>query len=65
MNHDITHCSEKDCPNAETCVRYLSYLELKKYPGKWGNNHSFTIVRKKPCRLYWKDDGSARKELNS
>lgn len=46
MNHDITHCSEKDCLKAETCVRYLAYLELKKYPGKFGNYHSFTITRK-------------------
>lgn len=66
MNHDITHCSEKDCPKAETCIRYLAYLELRKYPGKFGDYHSFTIVRRKPCRIYWEDiDGQARKELNS
>ena len=66
MNHDITHCSERSCPKAETCVRYIAYLELRKYPGKWGNYHSFTTPHRKPCKLYWEDkDGSARKELNS
>lgn len=58
MNHDITHCREGDCPKASTCVRYLSYLELLECNGKYGNYHSFTIPKEKPCRLYWenKDD---------
>lgn len=66
MDHDITHCSEKDCPKAKTCVRYLAYLELKKYLGKWGNLHSFTLVKRKPCRLYWKDTKKeSKKKLES
>lgn len=52
MNHDIAHCSEKDCPKASTCERYLAYLELRKYPGKFGNCHSFLVVKRKPCKHY-------------
>ena len=68
MNHDITHCSEKDCPKANTCVRYLAYLELRKYPDKWDKDKkhsSFTVVRRKPCKLYWENkDGLVSNQYN-
>jgi len=29
MNHDITHCENKECKDKDKCYRYLAYIEIK------------------------------------
>lgn len=44
MQHDITHCKERDCPLKENCYRYIAHKDLENNPGKYGLYHSYFIT---------------------
>lgn len=52
MNHAITHCMASDCPEKDTCFRYIAYLDAKRHNMEyvW-----ITQPEEKPCKLYVKN----------
>lgn len=55
FNHDITHCTGKECLYKERCVRYMAYKELL----DTHNSYPVSTFIEPPllneiCKYYWK-----------